>query len=163
MSRQSAGILLFRRSERGALEVLLVHPGGPLWSKKDAGAWSIPKGEVEPGEDPLAAAQREFSEELGNSARGPFLALGEIRQAGGKLVRAWAAEGDCDVSSIRSNTFSMTWPPKSAKLQSFPEIDRGEWFSLEAARDRILKGQIPLLERLEQALADGAGNRSKGG
>jgi predicted NUDIX family NTP pyrophosphohydrolase len=147
MAKVSAGLLMFRRGG-DALEVLLVHPGGPYWMNKDVGAWSIPKGEVEPGEEPFAAAQREFEEEIGATARGEFFSLGEIRQASGKIVRAWAVEGDCDVSNMRSNTFSMIWPPKSGKPQSFPEIDRAEWFSLDAARNKIIKGQIPFLERL---------------
>ena len=148
MPTHSAGLLMFRHAGRNAPEVLLVHPGGPFWKKKDLGAWSIPKGEVELGEEPFAAAQREFEEEVGTKACGDFVGLGEIRQTGGKIVHAWAFEGDCNTASIRSNAFSMIWPPKSGKLQSFLEIDRAAWFSLDTARSRILKGQIPFLERL---------------
>lgn len=142
---------MFRRASSGELEVLLVHPGGPFWRKKDLGAWSIPKGAVEPDEALLAAAQREFQEEIGIAASGEFISLGDVRQTGGKLVHAWAVAGDCDTAAVRSNTFSMIWPPRSGKLQTFPEIDRAEWFSLEVARGKILKGQIPFLERLGSA------------
>jgi len=167
MAKQSAGLLMFRHRSRGAPEmgvpeVLLVHPGGPLWMNKDLGAWSIPKGEIDLEEEPLAAAQREFEEEIGANARGEFISLGEIRQTGGKIVHAWAFKGDCDTATIRSNTFTMIWPPKSGKLQSFPEIDRVEWFSLDAARSRILKGQLPFLERLAQVLEYGAGRSPHG-
>src|SRR5579863_8092522 len=151
MPKQSAGILLFRRRQ-GELEVLLVHPGGPFWKSKDRGVWSIPKGEYEPPEDPLAAARREFEEETGaRLANGQFAHLGEIRQASGKVVTAWAAEGDCDADSIRGNTFAMEWPPKSGKLRQFPEVDRAEWFSLQAAREKLIASQHPFLDRLEQA------------
>lgn len=131
------------RRRKGAVEVLLVHPGGPLWSRKDKGAWSISKGEINPNEDPLQAAKREFVEETGVSAQGEFIPLGSVRQPGGKVVHAWAFEGDCDVSAIRSNTFSMVWPPKSGNLQSFPEIDRAEWFPLEQAEIQILRARFP--------------------
>ena len=140
---------MFRRRE-GSLEVFLVHPGGPFWAKKDSGAWSIPKGEYTEGEDPRAAALREFEEETGWAPRGEFLPLGQIRQAGGKIVTAWAFEGDCDPASIRSNTFSIEWPPRSGKAQEFPEIDRAAWFPLEIAREKILKGQTAFLDRLSQ-------------
>jgi len=153
MPKQSAGILLYRR-HASELEVFLVHPGGPFWMKKDAGAWSIPKGEYAPGEDPLDAAQREFEEETGTRlAPGNFIRLGEIKQAGGKIVTAWALEGDCDAGSIRSNTFSLEWPPKSGKFAEFPEVDRAGWFSIPEAHAKLLSGQLPFLDRLESALA----------
>ena len=147
MPRRSAGVLLFRLTGPEP-EVLLAHPGGPLWKKKDDGAWSIPKGEYDEGEDPLAAAKRELAEETGLAPAGDFIPLGEIRQLGGKVVTAWAVAGDCDPASLRSNTFSMPWPPGSKRLQEFPEIDRAEWFDLETARRKILKGQTELLDRL---------------
>ncbi|HVY94082.1 MAG TPA: NUDIX domain-containing protein [Bryobacteraceae bacterium] len=148
MKKLSAGLLMFRK--RDGIEVFLVHPGGPFWAKKDEGAWSIPKGEYESGDDPLAAAFREFEEETGfrPEPKGELLALGEVRQPGGKLVTAWAFEGDCDEASIRSNTFSMEWPRGSGRMREFPEIDRAGWFGIEAARKKILKGQIGLLDRL---------------
>jgi predicted NUDIX family NTP pyrophosphohydrolase len=144
----SAGILLYRRS--GAdVEVLLVHPGGPFWAKKDAGAWSIPKGEYEDGEDARACALREFSEELGAPPPdGELVDLGEVRQKAGKIVTAWALEGDADADQIRSNTFTMEWPPRSGQTKEFPEIDRAQWFALDEARTRILPAQAPLLDRL---------------
>ena len=130
------------------LEVLLVHPGGPFWRLKDEGAWSIPKGEMNDGEDPGVAARREFKEETSAAVSGPLEPLGEIRQRGGKHVIAFAVEGDLDVQAIRSNTFEIEWPPKSGKMQSFPEVDRAGWFALPAAHAKILKSQRPLLERL---------------
>jgi len=143
----SAGILLFR--ERGGrLEVLLVHPGGPYWAKKDAGAWTIPKGEIAEGEDPLAAARREFEEETGSRADGEAVALTARRQAGGKLVHAWMVRGDLDASAVRSATFSMEWPPRSGRRQEFPEVDRAAWFPLDEARRRILKSQVPFLDEV---------------
>jgi predicted NUDIX family NTP pyrophosphohydrolase len=146
----SAGIVLYRGQPP---EVLLVHPGGPLWARRDRGAWSIPKGEYEQGEDPLDAARREFEEELGAPPpAGQGLDLGEIRQKSGKLVRSWALAGDFDPATLRSNTFALEWPPRSGRLQEFPEIDRAEWFTLPEARERIIAAQIPLLDRLEQAL-----------
>jgi predicted NUDIX family NTP pyrophosphohydrolase len=145
--KQSAGVLLFRRLGREG-EVLLAHPGGPFWKNKDEGAWSIPKGEYSDQEDPLTAAKREFAEETGATIEGDFIALGEIRQPGGKLVIAWALEGDFNPGNLRSNTFSMAWPPRSGKLREFPEVDRVEWFSLKNARRKILKGQLEFLERL---------------
>jgi predicted NUDIX family NTP pyrophosphohydrolase len=146
---RSAGILLYRRGSDGALEVLLVHPGGPLWAKRDRGAWSIPKGEYEQGEDPLDAARREFEEELGAPPpAGDVEDLGEIRQKGGKLVRAWAIEGDLDETQARSNTFQLEWPPRSGKLIDVAEVDRAEWFDLDAARERINPAQAPLLDRI---------------
>jgi predicted NUDIX family NTP pyrophosphohydrolase len=147
-SASSAGILLYRR-RGGGLEVLLVHPGGPLWRKKDAGAWSIPKGEHAREEDPLQAAQREFAEELGVAAPpGEPIALGEVRQRSGKRVRAFALEGSLDADRIASNTFEMEWPPRSGRRQAFPEVDRAQWFTLEEARRRINPAQAELLERL---------------
>ncbi len=152
MPKRSAGLVLYRKTPRG-VEVLLVHPGGPFWAKKDEGAWSIPKGEYEADEDALSAARREFEEETGHSPAGPFQPLGEVKQPGGKLVTAWAVEGDCDVAAIKSNLFEMEWPPRSGRRQSFPEVDRAAWFSLADARQKILKGQIPFLERLQEFLA----------
>jgi predicted NUDIX family NTP pyrophosphohydrolase len=152
MPRRSAGIALFRLSGPEP-EVLLVHPGGPLWARRDAGAWSIPKGEYGDDEEPEAAARREFTEELGAPAPdGEMIDLGEIKQPGGKLVRAWAAPGDLDAGAIRSNTFALEWPPRSGRVGEYPEVDRAQWFTLERARERINPGQIPLLERLEDAL-----------
>lgn len=134
----------------GCVVVLLVHPGGPFWAKKDAGVWSLPKGEVDSGEDALQAAQREFEEETGIRPQGEFLALGEVKQKGGKVVRAWAFEGVCDPASLTSNTFVMEWPPHSGKKQEFPEIDRAEFFALEEARKRINPAQIGLLDTFER-------------
>jgi predicted NUDIX family NTP pyrophosphohydrolase len=148
VAAKSAGIVLHRRRE-GALQVLLVHPGGPFWARRDAGAWSIPKGEYESGEDPLAAARREFAEELGVPAPdGDVDELGEIRQKSGKLVRAWALEGDIDASVVHSNTLEIEWPPRSGKQIEIPEVDRAEWFGLDAAREKINPGQAELLDRL---------------
>jgi predicted NUDIX family NTP pyrophosphohydrolase len=145
----SAGLLLFRRGADGNPEVLLVHPGGPFWSRKDAGAWSIPKGEVEAGEELAAVAEREFTEELGRPAPdGIRTDLGEITQAGGKRVRAWAVEGDFDATDITSNQFEMEWPPRSGQRQSFPEVDRAAWFSLDDARQKLIAAQVELLDRL---------------
>jgi predicted NUDIX family NTP pyrophosphohydrolase len=152
---RSAGILLYRRVN-GELEVLLVHPGGPFWARRDAGVWSIPKGEYEPGEEPLDAARREFEEELGSPPPpGQPVDLGEVRQKAGKLVRAWALTGDLDVDRIQSNTFAMQWPPGSGRMQEFPEVDRGQWFATDQAREKINPAQIALLERLEEI--EGAG------
>lgn len=152
--RRSAGILLHRR-RGGQLEVLLVHPGGPLWARRDAGAWSIPKGEHEPDEESLAAARREFAEELGTAPPdGPTLDLGEVRQKSGKLVRAWALAGDLDAAGIVSNTFELEWPPRSGKLIRAPEVDRAEWFGLEEARRRVNQAQVELLERLAEAVGE---------
>jgi predicted NUDIX family NTP pyrophosphohydrolase len=147
MPRQSAGILCHRRRS-GKLEVLLVHPGGPYWKNKDEGAWSIPKGEFGDSDDPLEAAKREVTEEIGASLAGPFEALGSVRQPGGKVVHAWAVETDLDTAQVTSNTFVMEWPPKSGKTQAFPEVDRAEWFPMAEAERKILKGQLPLLQRL---------------
>ncbi len=146
--KQSAGLLLYRFREN-RLEVFLVHPGGPYWARKDSGSWSIPKGEYEGDEDPLAAAKREFLEETGcEPGKGPFIAMTAAKQKGGKTVMAWAFQGDCDPSSIRSNTFSMEWPPHSGKKAEFPEVDRAAWFTIDKAREKILQGQIGLLEQL---------------
>ena len=143
----SAGILLFRTSDRG-LEVLLVHPGGPFWRRKDLGAWTIPKGEVEPGEDLLDAARREFHEETGWPANGEVISLGQVRQASRKIVHAWAIEGEFDPAALNSNTFEMEWPPRSGKLTSFPEADKAAWFAIDDARRYILPAQAPLLDAL---------------
>ena len=145
---RSAGILMYRERE-GRLEVLLGHPGGPYWRKKDEGAWGIPKGAVEEGEDTLAAARREFREEMGFEAVGEVRELVPLRQASGKLVHAWAVEGDCDAASLRSNEFEMEWPPRSGRMQSYPEIDRAQWFAMDEARVRMLPGQRPFLDQLE--------------
>jgi predicted NUDIX family NTP pyrophosphohydrolase len=149
----SAGLLMFRRRHSG-LEVLLVHPGGPFWRKKDLGAWSIAKGEYTEGETALEAAKREFEEETGIKPAGEFIPLDEIRQPSGKIITAWAFEGDCSPKEIRSNLFTMEWPPKSGKTQEFPEVDRAAWFSPEDARTRILKGQAGFLDRLITRLRD---------
>jgi predicted NUDIX family NTP pyrophosphohydrolase len=151
MAKVSAGLLV-HRSHLSVLEVFLIHPGGPLWAKKDAGAWSIPKGEIDGNEEALAAARREFREETGQDIAGQFRPLPTIKQTGGKVVHAWAVEGNCDADAIRSSTFEMEWPPKSGRIQSFPEVDRAAWFTLEEARERILKSQLPLLDALEQLL-----------
>ena len=156
MTVESAGLLLFRR-DAGALLVLLAHPGGPFWRRKDLGAWSIPKGELLAGEDPEAAALREFAEELGAAPAGPLVPLGTIVQRGGKRVHAFAAEGDFDVATMRSNTFAMEWPPRSGRMQSFPEVDRAEWFAPEVAREKLLPAQAELIDRLERTLAGTAG------
>jgi predicted NUDIX family NTP pyrophosphohydrolase len=152
-SKKSAGLLLYRASSSGTVEVLLVHPGGPFWAKKDQGAWSIPKGEFEDSENPFAAARREFAEETALAVPdGPALPLDPVRQPGGKLVYAWAIRGDVDVSHLSSNRFSLEWPPKSKRYQDFPEIDRAAWFTLQEARGKILPGQIAFLAQLEQFL-----------
>ena len=148
MARRSAGIVFFRRAESGP-EVLLVHPGGPFFARRDDGAWSIPKGLYEDGEEPLAAARREFAEELGSPCPdGEALELGEIRQKNGKRVTAWAVEGDLDAGAITSNTFEIEWPPRSGRRQEFPEVDRAAWFGLAAARTKILAAQAAFLDRL---------------
>ncbi|HEY2162227.1 MAG TPA: NUDIX domain-containing protein [Solirubrobacteraceae bacterium] len=156
MPASSAGILLYRRRADG-LEVLLVHPGGPFWARRDLGAWSIPKGEYGGGEEPLAAARREFAEELGSSPpEGPADDLGEIRQKGGKVVRAWALEGDLDAGSITSNTFELEWPPRSGRRIEVPEVDRAEWLPLELAREKINPAQAELLDRLARTVGASA-------
>ena len=151
MPRLSAGLVLYRRAATG-VELLLVHPGGPYWAKKDAGAWSIPKGEYLAGDDPLEAARREFAEETGIVPEGELEELGAVRQAGGKVVTAWAFEGDCDPEAIRSNTFTLEWPPRSGKQREFPEVDRAAWFAPQAAEEKILAGQRPFLHRLTELL-----------
>jgi predicted NUDIX family NTP pyrophosphohydrolase len=152
MAKRSAGLLMYRL-RNGVLEVFLVHPGGPFWAKKDLGAWSIPKGEYPDGEEPLAAAKREFEEETGIKPEADFTALRTIKQPGGKTVLAWVFEGDGDASAIKSNMFSMEWPPHSGNQQEFPEVDRAAWFNIETAREKILKGQLALLEELERVLS----------
>jgi predicted NUDIX family NTP pyrophosphohydrolase len=147
----SAGILLYRKRETG-VEVLIVHPGGPFWAKKDDGVWSIPKGEYLEGEDALSAAKREFHEETGSALAGPCLELMPVKQPGGKIIRAWAVEGDLDAESIRSNSFSMEWPPKSGRVQHFPEIDQARWCGLTVARQKLLAGQRIFLEELERRI-----------
>jgi predicted NUDIX family NTP pyrophosphohydrolase len=152
--RTSAGILLYRLRPAGP-EVLLGHMGGPFWARKDDGAWSIPKGEHGPDEDPLAVAHREFEEELGSSVpAGTLLPLGEVRVTSAKVLTVWAVEGDLDATATRSNTFELEWPPRSGRLQEFPEIDRAAWFGLPDARGKLLKGQVPFLDRLGERLAD---------
>jgi predicted NUDIX family NTP pyrophosphohydrolase len=147
---QSAGLLLFRQDS--GVQVLLGHPGGPFWKRKDHGAWSIPKGLIAPGETPLAAAKREFAEETGHRPRGETIPLGEARQPGGKIVRVWAVQDDWDTSGLVSNMFEMEWPPRSGRRQSFPELDRAEWFGVTEARLKILKGQAVFIDRLLQAV-----------
>lgn len=151
MPKQAAGILLYR-GKGSSLEVLLIHPGGPYWAKKDEHSWSIPKGEHLNDEDPLKAAQREFQEETGFPVEGHFFSIGSIKQSSGKVVRAWACEGNLDASAIQSNKFELEWPPHSGNFQEFPEADRGEWFSLPLARKKILKIQLSFLENLERLL-----------
>ena len=148
---RSAGILLYRRRD-GTLEVLLAHPGGPFWARRDDGAWTIPKGLIDAGETPEAAARREFFEELGAEAVGPLLPLGSVRQRGGKHVEAFALEGDFDVAALRSNTFETEWPPRSGLMKTYPEVDRAAWMDLATARVKLLEAQRPLLDRLEAAL-----------
>ena len=149
--KRSAGILLYR-DRGGVIEVFLVHPGGPFWAKKDLGAWSLPKGEFAEGEDPLAAARRELEEETGFAIDGEFRPLRPLKQAGGKVVHAWAVEGDLDPSQLRSNTFTLEWPPKSGRMQTFPEVDRAAWFTIPEARQHILKGQADFLDQLVEML-----------
>lgn len=154
MPQCSAGILLYRLGPAGP-EIFLAHLGGPYFAKKDEHAWSIPKGLVADGEAPLDAAQREFREEMGFRPGGPFHELKPIRQAGGKIVLAWAVRGDCDPAALRSNTFELEWPPRSGRMQSFPEVDRADWFTLDEARAKIIKGQAALLDELEDILSPG--------
>jgi len=153
MSRISAGLLMYRRDD-GTLQVLLAHPGGPYFQNKDEGAWSIPKGEIELGEDLLEAAKREFEEEIGFTPTGPFIALTPVKQRGGKIVHAWAFEGDCDPSAIASNRFKMEWPPRSGQQIEFPEIDRAEFFDTSTARRKINSGQVTLIAELEKVVHD---------
>jgi predicted NUDIX family NTP pyrophosphohydrolase len=152
MSKQSAGLLMYRRGHQ-QFEVFLVHPGGPFWAKKDLGAWSIPKGGYGDEEQPREAAKREFREETGFTAEGDFLDLGEVQQSGGKRVVAWAFQGDCDPAALTSNLCHVEWPPRSGRKIEIPEVDRGAWFSLNEARKRILKSQEPFLDRLALLLA----------
>jgi predicted NUDIX family NTP pyrophosphohydrolase len=147
MVQRSAGLLMFRRRS-GAIEVLLVHPGGPYWAKKDDGAWSIPKGLFEAGEDALVAARREFEEETGQSPQGPIIELGVFRQPSGKRISAWAIEGEFDLQSFASNSFVMEWPPRSGRMMEFPEADHADWFGREQALVKITKGQLPILNEL---------------
>jgi predicted NUDIX family NTP pyrophosphohydrolase len=153
MAKQSAGLLMYRRRNR-QVEVFLVHPGGPFWAKKDLGAWSICKGEYGEGEPPLEAAIREFQEETGFAAQGDFLELGAVQQSGGKVVSAWAFEGDCDPGNLISNRCQVEWPPRSGRLVEIPEVDRGDWFSVSEARERILKSQAPFLDRISRLLEE---------
>jgi predicted NUDIX family NTP pyrophosphohydrolase len=152
--QRSAGILLFRRPAGNELEVLLVHPGGPFWARRDVGAWSLPKGEVEPGEDERACALRELEEETGGAfsdvTEDELLRLGEVRQKSGKVVSAWALERDLDAAAIVSTTIELEWPPRSGRVQTFPEIDRAAWLSLAGAREKLLPAQVPFLERLAE-------------
>jgi predicted NUDIX family NTP pyrophosphohydrolase len=156
MAKRTAGILLFREAA-GGLEVLLVHPGGPFWARKDEGAWTIPKGLVDGGEDPHDAAKREFHEETGGSADGAAIPLEPLRQPSGKVLHAWAMRGEFDPAALTSNTFLMEWPPGSGQQREFPEVDRAGWFSMEEAGRKILKGQAPLLGALRRKLDDLAG------
>jgi len=151
-AKTSAGILLYRYRE-GALQVLLVHPGGPFWAQKDLGAWSVPKGLIDPGEDALKAALREFREETGFIARNHFIQLTPVRMKSGKVVKVWAVEGDCEPSEIKSNAFSMEWPPGSGKQQEFPEVDLAAWFDVDQARKKINQGQVGLLDELQILLS----------
>ena len=153
MPRTSAGILLHRRAPGGELQVLAGHMGGPFWARKDAGAWSIPKGEHGPGEDPLAAARREFAEELGSPVPATELVpLGSVRQSGGKVLTVWAGEGDLDVTTAVFGTFSLEWPPRSGRVQEFPELDRAGWLPLDVAREKLVRGQVAYLDRLLEHL-----------
>ena len=153
MARTSAGVLLYRRRD-GAVEVFLVHPGGPFWAKKDKGAWSIPKGEYAEGEDPLSVAKREFAEELGcPPPEGRYIELGELKQPSGKRITAFAVAGDFDSATVKSNLFELEWPPKTGRKQSFPEVDRAQWFTLAEAREKILPGQAPFIDRLRDLLS----------
>jgi len=151
MSLQSAGILCYRYRDQ-VLEVFLVHPGGPFWAKRDTGAWSIPKGLIEAGEDPLAAARREFFEETGFEAGGEFVALGQLQQHSKKIVHAWAVQMDLDASQVKSNTFGLEWPKGSGQVRDYPEVDKGEWFELAEAREKIYQGQEAFLDRLLEHL-----------
>lgn len=155
MAKRSAGLLMFRR-KGGNVEVFLVHPGGPFWAKKDEGAWTIPKGEYAEGEPPLEAARREFTEETGFAAEGGFFELGTVRQTSGKLVIAWAVEGNCDPAKLISNTCMVEWPPRTGKMIEIPEVDRGAWHTLPAARQVILKSQLPFLDMLTTKLLETA-------
>lgn len=159
MAKRSAGLLMYRFVDSG-LQVFLVHMGGPYWAKKDLGAWSVPKGEYDSGEDPLNAAKREFFEETGFAAIGNFTQLKELKQPGGKVISAWAFEGNCDPAAIASNTFSMEWPPRSGRLQEFPEVDRAEWFPADVSKEKIIEGQRPFVEELQAMTAAKQGERT---
>ena len=151
--KRSAALLVYKRSQIG-IEVFLVHPGGPFWAKKDLGAWSIPKGEFDDTEDGLAAAKREFLEEVGQAVDGTFIELTPIKQRGGKRVHAWAVEGEVDPAAVRSNEFELEWPPRSGRTARFPEVDRGQWFPMAEAFQRILTAQAPILEELQAKVGD---------
>lgn len=151
--KTSAGILLYRILDRG-LEVFLVHPGGPYWAKKDEGAWSVPKGEFEAGEEPLQAARREFQEETGFEITGRFMELAPLKQPSGKVVYVWAVDGNLDAAAVKSNLFSMEWPPGSGRQQEFPEVDRGGWFTIDEAREKLLPGQRGFLDQLQKKLVN---------
>jgi predicted NUDIX family NTP pyrophosphohydrolase len=153
MTKKSAGLLMYRR-RNGKLEIMLVHPGGPFWVKKDLGSWSIPKGEYTNEEEPLEVAKREFQEETSFKAEGKFMVLTPIKQPSGKLITIWAFEGDCDASKIKSNTFTMEWPPRSGKQQEFPEVDRAAWFTISVAKKKIIKGQTGFIDELYQIIVD---------
>jgi predicted NUDIX family NTP pyrophosphohydrolase len=157
--KRSAAILVYRRTQGGP-EVFLVHPGGPFWAKKDVGAWSIPKGEFDESEEGLAAAKREFVEEVGQSINGDFVALTPVRQKGGKIIHTWAVEGEVDETRIKSNEFEMEWPPRSGRRARFPEVDRGQWFLVPEARRRLLSSQVPIIDELAARL--GAGDENSG-
>lgn len=153
MAKHSAGLLMYRKRET-QIEVFLVHPGGPFWARKDRGAWMLPKGEIGEGEEhPLLVAQREFREETGFLPQEPFLDLGSMKQAGGKLVSAWAFEGDCDSSMLKSNLCTIEWPPRTGRKMEIPEVDRGQWFSIQDAREYMLPSQTSFLDRLLEALS----------
>jgi predicted NUDIX family NTP pyrophosphohydrolase len=157
MAKRSAGVLLYRTGPDG-VQVLLGHMGGPYWQRKDAAAWSIPKGEYEPDEEPLAAARREFAEEIGSPPpAGDYVPLGEVLQRGTKVVTAWAVAGDLDATTVVSNTFEMEWPPGSGTRQQFPELDRAAWFDVSVARLKMVQGQLPFLDRLVRHLAESSG------
>jgi predicted NUDIX family NTP pyrophosphohydrolase len=161
MKRQSAGLLLFRKTDQ--IEVLLVHPGGPFWAKKEMGSWSIPKGEFLDDEEPQTAARREFYEELGVAApEGELIGLGSAKQSSGKVVYAWALEADFDTKHVKSNVFEMEWPPKSGQMQQFPEVDRAAWFDLPTAAQKVVKGQVPLLKNLTDILGTSIDESSTG-
>jgi predicted NUDIX family NTP pyrophosphohydrolase len=153
MPKKSAGLLMYR-IRNGLLEILLVHLGGPFWAKKDQGAWFLPKGEIAPGEDELSAAKRELKEETGFQPTGPFLALGTVKHKSGKTVTAWAFQGDCDPSALKSNTFTIEWPPRSGKQQEFPEIDRAAFFTIEAAKDKMHPAEFDFATRLAAVLSE---------
>lgn len=151
MSQKSAGIVLYR-IQKSSIEVFLVHPGGPYWAKKDDGAWSIPKGEFDENEEPLAAAKREFQEETGIQLSGEFIQLNPVKQKGGKMVYAWAVKGDIDPAKVKSNSFEIEWPPRSGKMKSFPEIDKAAWFPLSEAQKKIIEAQSALIKELESKI-----------